>query len=395
MDTVDLIASQMEKNNFTDDNMIPGNFLASQLKAIYNDSSSLFCQSVYSNPKHKKTRWASLYHTDFIPLMEQKPTSVRSDNLFRRASRGLQRSNSLIVKKKDKSPGEITDRAMSAKIFSSWKVPDRLTENNYERKENELEEKVEPKVQNKIPSPTSIGVGAGRVNSSKSGSVSLPGLPFSKISKPNSPKKIQSKDDQPEIKTRSLSPKQPKSLRVKQLLQSFPNGPNGKREECIQAVRSDSTFVSANDRKLIERALSPTRRKADPCQTVQDWLKRATDKDKVAAIDFFKSLVNSKLQDSSADNEETVKLLKILETLDKNRPAGTYTLPNGSQYKDPGFRYIRQLTPATRTNRWMYTTWHHLPPENEAAPPVNNTSSHYAKTQTLPQRHYVVHPDLG
>lgn len=390
MDTVDLIAAHMEKNNFSNDTMIPGNYLASQLRQIYDDSSSLFCKSVYSNPRQKKTRWTSLYHTDFIPLMEQKPTSAGSESLFRRASSGLQRSKSLILEKKDRHMKDVADRAVSAKIFSSWKIPDRLTENNCGRKEHEAADKPEPKVQNKIPAPSSVGVGPGRASSCKSGSVTLPDLPFSKTPKPESPKRIQPKNDQ----IKPVSPKQPKSLKVKQLLQSMPNGPVGKREECIQAVKSDSTFVSDTDRRLIERALSPTRRKADPCKTVQDWLRRASDKDKVAAIDFFKSLVNSKLHES-VDSEETVKLLKILETLDKNKPVGTFTLPDGTTYKDPGFKYIRQLTPNTRGNRWMHTTWHHLPPENETSAPANNASSHYTKSQTLPQRHYVIHPDLG
>lgn len=48
--------------------------------------------------------------------MEQKPSSAGSDDLFRRASKGLQRSRSLIVGKKDRVSKEITDRAVSAKV---------------------------------------------------------------------------------------------------------------------------------------------------------------------------------------------------------------------------------------------------------------------------------------
>lgn len=47
MDTVDLIAAHMEKNNCSNEPMIPGNYFASQLRQIYDDSSSLFCKSVY------------------------------------------------------------------------------------------------------------------------------------------------------------------------------------------------------------------------------------------------------------------------------------------------------------------------------------------------------------
>lgn len=57
------------------------------------------------------------------------------------------------------------------------------------------------------------------------------------------------------------------------------------------------------------------------------------------------------------------------------------------------FNYIRLLSPATRNNRWMHTTWHHLPEYKE--PMVENWSSHYIRPHATVPRHFSIHPDWG
>jgi hypothetical protein len=57
------------------------------------------------------------------------------------------------------------------------------------------------------------------------------------------------------------------------------------------------------------------------------------------------------------------------------------------------FNYIRLLSPATRSNRWMHTTWHHLPEYKEHR--VENWSSHYIRPHAAVPRHFSIHPDWG
>jgi len=61
---------------------------------------------------------------------------------------------------------------------------------------------------------------------------------------------------------------------------------------------------------------------------------------------------------------------------------------------DGKLRYVRLLTPNTRDNHWMHTTWHHLP-EHKDDDVVGNWSSHYIRPHAGVSRHFVIHPDWG
>ena len=57
-----------------------------------------------------------------------------------------------------------------------------------------------------------------------------------------------------------------------------------------------------------------------------------------------------------------------------------------------GLKYVQLLDEGTRRERWMHTTWHHLP-HYRLVNPVTNWSSHYVRPHKLPHRHFVIHPD--
>ena len=48
----------------------PGNFYASGIKQIQDDSSSVFPESLYSNVSSRRRRWMSTYDKDYIPRQE-------------------------------------------------------------------------------------------------------------------------------------------------------------------------------------------------------------------------------------------------------------------------------------------------------------------------------------
>ena len=57
-----------------------------------------------------------------------------------------------------------------------------------------------------------------------------------------------------------------------------------------------------------------------------------------------------------------------------------------------GLKYVNLLDEGTRRQRWMHTTWHHLP-NYRLVNPVNNWSSHYVRPHMPQHRHFVIHPD--
>ena len=87
-------------------------------------------------------------------------------------------------------------------------------------------------------------------------------------------------------------------------------------------------------------------------------------------------------------------------TFDRGTPTGKPAYPARPQHfrsktslNDGKLRYIRLLTPDARENRWMHTTWHHLPEYKD--PKVTNWSSHYIRPHAQIPRHFVIHPDWG
>ena len=67
---------------------------------------------------------------------------------------------------------------------------------------------------------------------------------------------------------------------------------------------------------------------------------------------------------------------------------------SGNQAEQNQLRYLRLLTPHTRTHKFEHQTWHHLPNYRDMDP-VNNRSSMYTLSNAPIPRHFVIHPDWG
>lgn len=161
------------------------------------------------------------------------------------------------------------------------------------------------------------------------------------------------------------------------------------------------------DRKVIERVLRMTEKKQqldntlkksllpDAKNTVEKWLDDATEEERQVALRFFNSLAGTKLMGISVA-EQKKRLQQVIKTLEegdgKVEPPKRFTRKTVPKGKGK-FNYIRLLSPGTRNNRWMHTTWHHLPEYREKM--VENWSSHYIRPHAAVPRHFVIHPDWG
>merc|ERR1711913_27277 len=101
----------------------------------------------------------------------------------------------------------------------------------------------------------------------------------------------------------------------------------------------------------------------------------------------------------STAQEQKGRLQQVIRTLETQRgqaatPAIRRSLDSSMQERESKLKYVRLLDNQTRSNRWMHTTWHHLP-EYKNDNPVNNWSSHYVRPHAPTPRHFVIHPDWG
>lgn len=167
------------------------------------------------------------------------------------------------------------------------------------------------------------------------------------------------------------------------------------------------------DKKVIERIIKMASKKneldhslrktllPDAKDTVDKWLTDANEGERQVALGFFNSLAGSQLMGMTVDSQRK-RLKEVLNTLEDGKPAGgvskSFNTPRNRRRKetinDGNLKYVRLLTPHTRENRWMHSTWHHLP-EYRDDDRVNNWSSHYIRPHAAVPRHFVIHPDWG
>lgn len=151
----------------------------------------------------------------------------------------------------------------------------------------------------------------------------------------------------------------------------------------------------------LKRSLLP-----DAKESVEKWMKDANEngelkeRERQVALNFFNSLAGGQLMGMTVEGQRK-RLKEVLNTLEDAKPG--VPVYNGFKPKhrrrkdtisDGNLRYIRLLTPKTRENRWMHTTWHHLP-EYRDDNIVGNWSSHYIRPHEPIPRHFVIHPDWG
>jgi len=185
--------------------------------------------------------------------------------------------------------------------------------------------------------------------------------------------------------------KGPKGYRSNELLKTYYTPPSAQQLEELLCNATD------HERKMIEQALKLTAMgasKQQPGKSLESWLHSAGPRDREVALNFFKTLVKSKVIDGSSEQQHKIKSIQS----QLQRRGGTGQDPNLPYSSDPleedKFRYIRILTPKTRRNKWMHQTWHHLPNYRDDNAVINR-SAIYTEPHKIMPRHYTIHPDWG
>lgn len=163
------------------------------------------------------------------------------------------------------------------------------------------------------------------------------------------------------------------------------------------------------DRRVIEKVLRLTERKQrienslgktlqpDAKATVESWLNNANEPERQVALKFFNSVAGHQLMGAGI-NEQKRRLQAVVDALETGKGQCQTPKPasasKGRALGSSRLKHVRLLSPGTRQNKWMYSTWHHLP-EYKDHNIVDNWSSHYIKPHEHTPRHFVIHPDWG
>ncbi|KAH3710617.1 hypothetical protein DPMN_070106 [Dreissena polymorpha] len=287
-------------------------------------------------------------------------------------------------------------------IFNRWKVPERIV-NTPAPSTPSIKPETPAQMVPDVPNIKLNSMPVQRSESRNGLQQSLPATPRSAAVQPRSPP--------------VASPRRAKTMYVDTRKKTPPtvdlNGiTNALRPEALPQAEEWLKTANSADKRVIERVLKMAGRKQaiekslkktllpDAKDTVEKWMKDASENERQVALNFFSSLAGSQLMGMTVDSQRK-RLKEVINTLEDASPNGPY---NGyvkatnrrkkQTISDGNLRYVRLLTPDTRKNSWMHTTWHHLP-EYRDDDPVNNWSSHYIRPHAQIPRHFVIHPDWG
>ncbi|RUS73640.1 hypothetical protein EGW08_018595 [Elysia chlorotica] len=348
-----------------------GNWIARNLRLANEDSKELFPQSRRGPSRDK---YHSLYKVDF----HDYPTDCFIEGL----------------KEKGKEPKRQTIRDVlfgnsPTEVFQGWKIPNRLVPEQIPDGRNEA---------------ALAAVYSGkRDRPGLERAATLPAIPSSRERSLNRGSLTPRASPQPVPLARSKTVLDRASVTTKDCLR------DSLQPHAVTLAGDWLKTAPKADRKVIERVLRMQEKKhqldhalkkslqPDARKSVEDWLESANDSERQVALKFFSSLAGAKLMGSTVE-EQKGRLQQVLRTLEGAR--GGVAGPSVHRSLDfpitqeSRLKYVQLLDPHTRANRWMHTTWHHLP-EYRNDNPVNNWSSHYVKPHAPTPRHFVIHPDWG
>ncbi|KAK2190720.1 hypothetical protein NP493_73g05064 [Ridgeia piscesae] len=358
---------------------VPGNFIALNMRLVFDDTRSLFPASVYSQKIKKLNRWRSLYSSDFMPQMTKPEFQMTH-----------------IIRPIDK----LFLEEAPPNIFNTWRVPERVTESRASQKAEtrspvkklSRQGTVTPAVKTSTQFPQ-IGSRASDRRSKHSSSSAVPAptpraVPRSPVRASASPR-LPTQGNNRLVSPERVMPRRSKSNRVKQMLEEYHGQSTARLTSLVQQLK----HASDSDRRLVEKALRLVSRGEAESQTIKAWLQNATDADRQVALGVFKAMSENKVEGEEKDAvQRLIEELKGAQTQRSSDAGGRKAAADPEAY-DPRMRYIRLLTPATRKNKWMHQTWHHLPTPREHK--YENRSSMYTQPHKPTPHHFVIHPDWG
>ncbi|XP_076093155.1 uncharacterized protein LOC143064302 isoform X2 [Mytilus galloprovincialis] len=395
-----------------------GNYVASQLRCAYDDSSNLFPASAGSQRSYNK--YTSVTMQDFFIKDFNETDPDYDDAPFQR---------------KRETVADVLSKPHAHQMFHSWNVPPRYVASDDDTfitgMVPEEPTMVTPPAPERISRQMSLpninlrnkkasakGMTREYTKIQEKGPLQMTAVPT--VLKPQRSRtdlmmkpSIPNQTTKPEPFVRSVTDLKPSVVKKTETNNNMEDI-RKEFQKSLQphAVRTAEHYFKLapqTDRKVIERILRMTEKKhqmdntlkktllPDAKDTVEKWLDNATEEERHVALRFFNSLAGSKLMGISVA-EQKKRLQQVIKTLED----GDGKIETSSEYKPRRkmipkgkgkFNHIRLLTPNTRSNRWMHTTWHHLPEYKEKT--VENSSSHYIRPHEPISRHFVIHPDWG
>ncbi|XP_048776883.1 uncharacterized protein LOC125681034 isoform X3 [Ostrea edulis] len=398
----------------------PGNWMARQLRMLNDNSEGLLPPSAGS--KRTWDKYNTVTHKDYLGPREFKLEEPDYEvEPFQR---------------KRETVADIMLAPNNRQTFNNWQMPSRFTgtDDNVEHYDPPLHLKSEAPV--------------GGLETVEEEIHALNISPTPKAPSPikrsltslQKPQKISRENSLPELRLRSCSPrKEPNGgfkspTKLGDVTRSSPAMLRSKTDMHYQEFRQSlhphvldkaeqwMKLAPNADRKVIEKVLRMAEKKQklggtlskslqpDAKDAVDKWLLGANEAERHVALRFFNSLAGEKLMGKTIGEQKKrlEQVLNALESEDGNFPSYLRGKGNGpyadtskitikgrtAGQKHSRFNHLRLLSPGTRKDRWMHTTWHHLP-EYKNDDPVQNWSSHYIRPHAVIPRHFVIHPDWG
>ncbi|XP_033732535.1 uncharacterized protein LOC117321988 isoform X2 [Pecten maximus] len=405
----------------------PGNWLAHQIRLLQDNSAHLLPQSAgskrswdkYNSTTHKDfcgPRDIDQWAPDFNSMGNRKPK--KKEKQFHRTSQPFE--------KKRQTLAEILFGNKQNQMFTNWRVPQRFY------RPHSVKDKYEPPVPRNDANVGVVTEEHERFFRPSSEASQVPSRAPSVVSARSPPPRLSRQMSLPELKMRT---NQPRPLGMSRQYTRINKAagtpvpvakPEASKPQCEEDAKlgkedfktslqphvvdkADELLKLAPkaDRKVIEKILKMADRKQqmenslkktmmpDAREEVEKWLTSANEDERQVALKFFNSLAGTKLMGITAA-EQKKRLQQVIDTLEgaSEKKGGAPRARNNADRSKAGkLQHLRLLSPQTRKERWMHTTWHHLPEYNDKG--AGNWSSHYIRPQAPIPRHFVIHPDWG
>ncbi|XP_033732536.1 uncharacterized protein LOC117321988 isoform X3 [Pecten maximus] len=388
----------------------PGNWLAHQIRLLQDNSAHLLPQSAGS--KRSWDKYNSTTHKDFCG-----PRDI---------DQWAPDFNSMPFEKKRQTLAEILFGNKQNQMFTNWRVPQRFY------RPHSVKDKYEPPVPRNDANVGVVTEEHERFFRPSSEASQVPSRAPSVVSARSPPPRLSRQMSLPELKMRT---NQPRPLGMSRQYTRINKAagtpvpvakPEASKPQCEEDAKlgkedfktslqphvvdkADELLKLAPkaDRKVIEKILKMADRKQqmenslkktmmpDAREEVEKWLTSANEDERQVALKFFNSLAGTKLMGITAA-EQKKRLQQVIDTLEgaSEKKGGAPRARNNADRSKAGkLQHLRLLSPQTRKERWMHTTWHHLPEYNDKG--AGNWSSHYIRPQAPIPRHFVIHPDWG
>ncbi|KAF6773330.1 hypothetical protein AHF37_04804, partial [Paragonimus kellicotti] len=162
-----------------------------------------------------------------------------------------------------------------------------------------------------------------------------------------------------------------------------PGGHDKKREQ----TRQITTKKALTKQSIMEDLMSPAAEKYVRC-----WLQNAQPTERAVVMDIFAKAAAAKKTENEKYSSFQCLLDEVKLKLPRALPHPKFSHGDGT----PPLRYINLLAPEQRRDKWMYQTWHHLPPYriSEEAASRDYRGSMYTQPRRYQPSHYVIHPDM-